>query len=92
MAGMAGSQTNPSARADSRGFRAAREADWARLEDILQRAERKSVKALPGEDLLALPVLYRGALLHSGIIPPDAVLSSDPRKGRLTANLFGRGR
>ena len=62
MAGMAGSQTNPSARADSRGFRAAREADWARLEDILQRAERKSVKALPDEDLLALPVLYRGAL------------------------------
>jgi len=46
----------------SRGFRAAREADWQRLDDILSRAERKSVKALPDEDLLALPVLYRGAL------------------------------
>jgi hypothetical protein len=37
-------------------------------------------------------VLYRGALLHSGIIPPGAMLSPDPRQGRLTANLFGRGR
>lgn len=37
-------------------------------------------------------ILYRGALLHSGIIPPGAELSPDPRKGRLTANLFGRGR
>jgi len=37
-------------------------------------------------------VLYRGSLLHSGIIPPDAKLSADPREGRLTANLFGRGR
>jgi len=37
-------------------------------------------------------VLYRGSLLHSGIIPPGAALSPDPRKGRLTANLFGRGR
>lgn len=37
-------------------------------------------------------VIYRGSLLHSGIIPPDAVLSTDPRKGRLTANLFVYGR
>ncbi len=37
-------------------------------------------------------VLYRGALLHSGIIPPGAALNADPRQGRLTANLFGRGR
>jgi uncharacterized membrane protein SpoIIM required for sporulation len=48
--------------ADSRAFRAAREADWRRLDDILTRAERKSVRVLPDEDLLALPVLYRGAL------------------------------
>ena len=33
-------------------------------------------------------VIYRGSMLHSGIIPPDADLSEDPRKGRLTANLF----
>lgn len=33
-------------------------------------------------------VLYRGSLLHSGIIPPDMPMSGDPRTGRLTANLF----
>jgi len=32
------------------------------------------------------------AMLHSGIIPPGAELSSDPRRGRLTANLFVQGR
>jgi hypothetical protein len=37
-------------------------------------------------------VIYRGAMLHSGIIPPDARLSPDPREGRLTANLFVYGR
>jgi len=35
-------------------------------------------------------VIYRGALLHSGIIPPDMNFSADPRQGRLTANLFIR--
>jgi len=37
-------------------------------------------------------VVYRGSLLHSGIIPPGASLSEDPRRGRLTANLFVYGR
>ncbi|MCM8557986.1 DUF6445 family protein [Sphingomicrobium sediminis] len=32
--------------------------------------------------------LYRGRLLHSGIIPDDAKLSDDPAKGRLTLNSF----
>jgi uncharacterized membrane protein SpoIIM required for sporulation len=50
------------AAADPRGFRAAREAEWRRLEDILTRAEKKSVRSLSDEELLALPVLYRGAL------------------------------
>ena len=35
-------------------------------------------------------VIYRGALLHSGIIPDGMKLSADPRHGRLTANLFLR--
>jgi hypothetical protein len=30
-------------------------------------------------------------LLHSGIIPADMSFSTDPREGRLTANLFVRG-
>ena len=47
---------------DTRRFRAAREAEWRRLEHIVATAERRSVKALSDEDLLALPVLYRGAL------------------------------
>ena len=47
---------------DTRRFRAEREAEWRRLENIVATAERRSVRALSDEDLLALPVLYRGAL------------------------------
>jgi hypothetical protein len=36
-------------------------------------------------------VIYQGCLLHSGIIPPDMGFSEDPKRGRLTANLFVRG-
>jgi hypothetical protein len=36
-------------------------------------------------------VIYQGSLLHSGIIPPDMILSPDPRAGRLTCNIFVRG-
>ncbi len=48
--------------ADSRRFRAAREPEWRQLEDILARAESGSLRKLSDEDLLALPILYRGAL------------------------------
>lgn len=37
-------------------------------------------------------VIYCGSMLHSGIIPSDALLSDDPRYGRLTTNLFVQGR
>ncbi len=37
-------------------------------------------------------VIYQGALLHSGIIPPDMPLDPDPRRGRLTTNIFVRVR
>jgi uncharacterized membrane protein SpoIIM required for sporulation len=43
-------------------FRAEREDDWARLESILDRVERKSPKALDDDELFALPVLYRATL------------------------------
>ena len=33
-------------------------------------------------------VIYRGSLLHSAIVNPQQVLSSDPRQGRLTINTF----
>lgn len=48
--------------ANPRAFRAAREHEWARLEEILRRAEERGVRALDDEDLRGLPVLYRGAL------------------------------
>jgi len=32
--------------------------------------------------------IYRGAMLHSGVISPDMTFSPDPRAGRLTANIF----
>jgi hypothetical protein len=37
-------------------------------------------------------IIYHGSLLHSGIIPPEMPLSADPSEGRLTANIFVRGR
>lgn len=48
--------------ADTRRFRAEREGEWRRLEHIVATTERGSLRALSDEDLLALPVLYRGAL------------------------------
>lgn len=35
-------------------------------------------------------LIYQGSLLHSGIVPASLGLSDDPRRGRLTANLFVR--
>jgi hypothetical protein len=46
-----------------------------------------AVEAIP--DRLTI---YHSSLLHSGIIPPGMTFSADPRQGRLTANLFLRGR
>jgi len=37
-------------------------------------------------------IIYHSNLLHSGIIPRDMSFSADPCEGRLTANLFLRGR
>ena len=46
----------------SRRFRQERERDWQRLEDVLGRLERGSLKRLSDAELLALPGLYRAAL------------------------------
>lgn len=43
-------------------FRAAHQASWERLEDIVTRIEKRSVRVLDEDDLLALPVLYRSTL------------------------------
>ncbi|MDB5692315.1 MAG: protein of unknown function transrane [Alphaproteobacteria bacterium] len=43
-------------------FRAAHEADWARLDFLLKRLEKRSIRVLSDEDILALPLLYRTTL------------------------------
>ena len=57
--GVASSSDSADLQHDSRRFRGERESEWRRLEAIVERAERKGVKALEDDDLLALPVLYR---------------------------------
>ena len=37
-------------------------------------------------------ILYRGRVLHSGLIPKSFNLQADPARGRLTLNLFLRGK
>src|ERR1700712_3633479 len=43
-------------------FRAEREADWGRLEQLLARADGRGPPGLSDDQLLAAPVLYRAAL------------------------------
>jgi uncharacterized membrane protein SpoIIM required for sporulation len=43
-------------------FRQAHESDWQRLEQIVTRIEKRSLRVLDDEDLLALPGLYRTTL------------------------------
>lgn len=43
-------------------FRQARAADWDRLEQIVTRIEKRSIRSLSDEDLLDLPALYRTTL------------------------------
>lgn len=62
MAAGRGATRTGSSPADSRRFRAAREHEWRRLEEVLTQAEKRGVRKLEDEDLLALPILYRGAL------------------------------
>ena len=46
----------------SQRFRREREADWRRLEAIVDKAEKRSPSALSDTEILAMPVLYRSAL------------------------------
>ncbi len=43
-------------------FREEREANWHKLDQIINKAEKSGVKALSDEDMLALPRLYRQAV------------------------------
>ena len=68
--------------ADTRRFRAQREEEWRRLEDIVVRAEKGSVRRLSDEDLLELPFEHGpglrrppGAMSSSRSPPPAAVIA-----------------
>jgi uncharacterized membrane protein SpoIIM required for sporulation len=43
-------------------FRATHQADWERLEELVALIEKRSVRVLDEDELLALPMLYRSAL------------------------------
>lgn len=43
-------------------FRLAHEDDWRRLEEMVSRLEKRSIRSLGDDDLLALPALYRTTL------------------------------
>lgn len=80
--------------------------DESNLTDFVRTARRESVQLsgyVTGSNAFfqeigaveAVPdrlVVYQGSLLHSGIIPADFTFETDPRRGRLTANFFLRGR
>jgi uncharacterized membrane protein SpoIIM required for sporulation len=51
----------------SRRFREERETDWRRLEDLLDRATKKSARALTEEELTDLPRAYRSTLSALGV-------------------------
>jgi uncharacterized membrane protein SpoIIM required for sporulation len=43
-------------------FRAVHESDWERLDRLVTRIEKRSIRALSDDDILALPLLYRTTL------------------------------
>ena len=49
-------------------FRAAHAADWQRLENIIDRMEKRSVRTLNDDEILALPLLYRTALSSLSVV------------------------
>lgn len=46
----------------SQRFRQEREADWLRLELLMDKVEKRSARSLTDEELLAVPVLYRATM------------------------------
>lgn len=90
-------------RLKSQRFRQEREADWRRLERLMDRVEKGSAAALTDDEILAIPVLYRSTLsalsvaratsLDRGLIAYLETLSSRAyffvygARGSLRANL-----
>ncbi|AUW58206.1 hypothetical protein C1T17_08905 [Sphingobium sp. SCG-1] len=55
-------QTDSGPLVNASRFRAAHQSDWEGLDLLLTRMEKRSVRSLTDEDILALPLLYRSAL------------------------------
>lgn len=49
-------------RVNATRFRAAHAAEWERLDDLVTRIEKRSLRALDDDEILALPLLYRTTL------------------------------
>jgi uncharacterized membrane protein SpoIIM required for sporulation len=56
------SAPNGEPRVNATRFRQAHEADWLQLEEIVGRLEKRSIRSLTDDELLALPALYRTTL------------------------------
>jgi uncharacterized membrane protein SpoIIM required for sporulation len=54
-------------------FRQAHEADWENLERIVTRMEKRSMRSLSDDDLLALPGLYRTTLSSLSVVRDTAL-------------------
>jgi uncharacterized membrane protein SpoIIM required for sporulation len=54
-------------------FRVEREATWQRLDELLNRVEKRSPSALSDDDMLAIPVLYRATLSSRSVARATAL-------------------
>jgi len=63
-------------RVNATRFRQAHEADWLQLEHIVGRMEKRSIRSLSDDELLALPALYR-TTLSSLSVARDTSLDRD---------------
>jgi uncharacterized membrane protein SpoIIM required for sporulation len=68
---LAGTQETPLVNATR--FRQAHEAEWQELERIVARMEKRSIRSLSDEDLLALPGLYRTTLSSLSVVRDTAL-------------------
>jgi hypothetical protein len=87
----------------STGIEAVSEGNLSRFVAAQRRESRQFAGYVSGsnevvEQILAIEgvpgrlIVYRGCMLHSGLIPPDLSFDPDPQRGRLTANFFVRCR
>jgi hypothetical protein len=72
-------------------FFAAAQAEGAGLSGYIRDSGPQFERIAAVEGVADRLAIYQGCVLHSGIIPADIDLSADPRRGRLTLNIFVQG-